>query len=81
MARGQGRPPVKPGTVNPPIHKTFPLADAAAAHTPMERGAHIGKIVLICEQAGRSAGGATSCFETVARQPPQHGDLCTERDL
>lgn len=30
----------------PIIHKTFPLADAAAAHREMESGRHIGKIVL-----------------------------------
>jgi NADPH:quinone reductase len=32
--------------LKPLIHARFPLADAAAAHTLMESGAHIGKIVL-----------------------------------
>jgi NADPH2:quinone reductase len=28
------------------IYKTFPLADAAAAHALMESSSHVGKIVL-----------------------------------
>ncbi len=35
------------GRVRPVIHKTFPLAEAAAAHALMESGQHIGKIVLL----------------------------------
>jgi putative PIG3 family NAD(P)H quinone oxidoreductase len=31
----------------PPIYARFPLADAAGAHTLMESGVHIGKIVLL----------------------------------
>ena len=34
------------GTIKPVIHRTFPLAEAAAAHALMESSAHIGKIVL-----------------------------------
>jgi NADPH2:quinone reductase len=34
------------GKVAPPIHKVFPLAEAAAAHALMESSAHIGKIML-----------------------------------
>ncbi|MDE2260389.1 MAG: zinc-binding dehydrogenase, partial [Betaproteobacteria bacterium] len=34
------------GHIRPVIHATFPMADAAAAHTLMESGAHVGKIVL-----------------------------------
>jgi NADPH2:quinone reductase len=34
------------GRVKPVIHRTFPLAEAAAAHALMESSAHIGKIVL-----------------------------------
>jgi NADPH2:quinone reductase len=34
------------GKVRPVIYKTFPLAQAAAAHALMESSAHIGKIVL-----------------------------------
>ena len=34
------------GKVKPVIYKTFPLADAAAAHALMESSSHVGKIVL-----------------------------------
>jgi putative PIG3 family NAD(P)H quinone oxidoreductase len=34
------------GKVKPVIYKTFPLAEAAAAHALMESSAHIGKIML-----------------------------------
>jgi NADPH2:quinone reductase len=34
------------GKVKPLLYKTFPLKDAAAAHSLMESSAHIGKIVL-----------------------------------
>jgi NADPH2:quinone reductase len=34
------------GKLKPLIHATFPLADAAKAHTLMESSAHVGKIVL-----------------------------------
>jgi NADPH2:quinone reductase len=34
------------GSIKPVIHATFPLAEAAKAHTLMESGQHIGKIVL-----------------------------------
>jgi NADPH:quinone reductase len=34
------------GKVKPVIYRTFPLAEAAAAHALMETSAHIGKIVL-----------------------------------
>jgi NADPH2:quinone reductase len=39
-------PMVVAGKVKPVIYKTFPLAQAAAAHALMETSAHIGKIVL-----------------------------------
>lgn len=35
------------GRVKPLIYRTFPLAEAAAAHALMESSAHIGKIVLL----------------------------------
>ena len=35
------------GQIRPIIHRTFPLAEAAAAHALMEAGDHIGKIVLL----------------------------------
>jgi putative PIG3 family NAD(P)H quinone oxidoreductase len=40
-------PLVTAGKVRPVIDKTYPLAEAAAAHARMETSQHIGKIVLI----------------------------------
>jgi NADPH:quinone reductase-like Zn-dependent oxidoreductase len=37
---------VKAGRVKPLVDEVFPLAEAAAAHERMERGEHLGKIVL-----------------------------------
>jgi NADPH:quinone reductase-like Zn-dependent oxidoreductase len=37
---------VKSGKVKPIVDQVFPLAEAAAAHERMERGEHLGKIVL-----------------------------------
>ena len=39
-------PLIEQGKVKPIIYKSFPLAEAAAAHALMESSAHIGKIVL-----------------------------------
>ena len=39
-------PLVEAGKIKPVVHETFPLAEAAAAHSLMESSAHIGKIVL-----------------------------------
>ncbi len=39
-------PHLAAGRVKPVVFKTFPLAEAAAAHALMESSAHIGKIVL-----------------------------------
>ena len=39
-------PLLESGKVKPVIHATFPLAEAAKAHTMMEADQHIGKIVL-----------------------------------
>jgi NADPH2:quinone reductase len=39
-------PLIEAGKIKPIIHQTFPLAEAAAAHTLMESSSHIGKIVL-----------------------------------
>ena len=41
-------PLLERGEVAPVIARTFPLADAPAAHRLMESSEHIGKIVLVC---------------------------------
>lgn len=41
-------PLLESGRVKPIVYRTFPLADAAAAHRLMESSEHIGKIVLNC---------------------------------
>ena len=40
-------PWVLAGSVAPPIDKTFPLEEAAAAHAHLETGAHVGKVILL----------------------------------
>jgi len=39
-------PLIEKGTVKPLIERTFPLAEAAAAHRLLESSSHVGKIVL-----------------------------------
>jgi len=39
-------PLIEAGKVRPIIDRTFPLAEAAAAHRLMESSTHIGKILL-----------------------------------
>jgi putative PIG3 family NAD(P)H quinone oxidoreductase len=39
-------PKLESGALRPVIHATFPLVDAAKAHAELERGEHVGKIVL-----------------------------------
>jgi NADPH:quinone reductase-like Zn-dependent oxidoreductase len=40
-------PWIAAGKVRAVVDRTFPLADAAAAHAYLESGTHVGKIVLI----------------------------------
>lgn len=42
-------PLIEQGAIRPVIHATFPLEQAAKAHTLMESSQHIGKIVLTCQ--------------------------------
>jgi putative PIG3 family NAD(P)H quinone oxidoreductase len=42
-------PWVADGRVRPPIDRTFPLAEAAAAHAWLEGGAHVGKVILTAD--------------------------------
>jgi putative PIG3 family NAD(P)H quinone oxidoreductase len=44
--RSEVWPLLERGTVRPVVYRTFPLADAAAAHRLMESSEHVGKIVL-----------------------------------
>jgi NADPH2:quinone reductase len=39
-------PHIESGAIRPVIHQIFPAAEAAQAHAELERGAHVGKIVL-----------------------------------
>ncbi len=39
-------PWIAEGRVKAIVDRTFPLADAAAAHAYLEAGAHVGKVVL-----------------------------------
>ena len=45
-------PLLESGEVKPVIFRTFPLEQAAAAHSLMESSAHIGKIMLDCAPSG-----------------------------
>jgi putative PIG3 family NAD(P)H quinone oxidoreductase len=48
-------PFVESGQLRPVMDRTFPLVEAAAAHTRMEAGQHVGKIVLVTgEESHRS---------------------------
>lgn len=40
-------PWVADGRLRPPIDRTFPLEEAAAAHAHLEAGSHVGKVVLV----------------------------------
>jgi putative PIG3 family NAD(P)H quinone oxidoreductase len=42
-------PLIESGRVTPQVDRTFPLAEAAAAHALMESSGHVGKIVLVAE--------------------------------
>lgn len=43
-------PWIEAGKVKPAIYKTFPLSDAAKAHAALEKGDHVGKIVLVIDK-------------------------------
>ena len=45
------------GRLRPPIDRTFPLEQAAAAHAHLEAGSHVGKVVLLTA-FGREGAGA-----------------------
>ena len=47
--RAEVWPLLASGAVKPIVYRTYPLQDAAAAHTLMEAGTHVGKIVLVVE--------------------------------
>ena len=49
-------PLLEQGRLQPVIHQTFPLAEAAAAHRLMESNQHMGKLVLMVDK--RNAGAA-----------------------
>jgi NADPH2:quinone reductase len=49
--REQVWPLIAAGKIKPVIHQTFPLEQAAAAHTLMESSAHVGKIMLTVADA------------------------------
>jgi NADPH2:quinone reductase len=42
-------PLIAAGKIKPIVHSTFPLSEAAAAHSLMESSEHIGKIVLVTQ--------------------------------
>ena len=44
-------PLIASAEITPLVDATFPLAEAAAAHTMMEKGGHFGKIVLLMPNA------------------------------
>ena len=45
--RAEVWPLLERGVVKPRVHRTFPLAEASAAHALMESSEHVGKIVLV----------------------------------
>ena len=42
-------PPLESGRIKIVVYKIFPVSEAAEAHRMMERGEHVGKIVLSFE--------------------------------
>jgi putative PIG3 family NAD(P)H quinone oxidoreductase len=51
--KAQVWPKIADGAIRPLVYKTFPLAEAAAAHALMESSEHIGKIVLVVRETAR----------------------------
>ena len=46
-------PLIEAGRIKPVLFKTYPLAEAAAAHALMESSQHVGKIVLETDPQAR----------------------------
>ncbi len=49
-------PLLEAGSVRPIVDRVFALEDAAAAHAYMERGTHIGKVLLVVDAGANRAG-------------------------
>jgi putative PIG3 family NAD(P)H quinone oxidoreductase len=43
-------PWIEAGKIKPIVDRTFPLAEAGAAHTYVESGGHVGKVVLVADE-------------------------------
>jgi putative PIG3 family NAD(P)H quinone oxidoreductase len=67
-------PHLAAGRIRPVIDRSFPLAEAAAAHRYMESGSHVGKILLIAPEAAARADG-----KSFAYPPPFTEDLKPSR--
>jgi NADPH:quinone reductase-like Zn-dependent oxidoreductase len=44
------RPPIEAGEVRPIVHAVLPLEAAVQAHRLIERGEHVGKLVLVARR-------------------------------
>ena len=48
------------GDIRPIIHETMPLSEAPKAHTALEEGTSIGKVLLIADESAQNAKSAQS---------------------
>ncbi|MGO2017255.1 MAG: zinc-binding dehydrogenase [Brevibacterium aurantiacum] len=48
------------GDIRPIIHETMPLSEARKAHTALEEGTSIGKVLLIADESAQNAKSAQS---------------------